>query len=82
MAATPPTGGSELEPPAVSRLGEVSGPTPAILGGLDMPGIRTIAGMVREQVRGARVRPAQARRYLASATFRLRSPSSDVRRTR
>lgn len=47
--------GRELEPPAVGRLGEIAAPTLALLGELDMPGIHTIVGMVREQVRGARV---------------------------
>jgi pimeloyl-ACP methyl ester carboxylesterase len=46
--------GMELDPPAIDRLGEVSAPTLAILGDLDMPGIHEIVNLVDEQVPDSR----------------------------
>ncbi len=46
--------GRDLEPPATERLAELSVPTLAILGELDMPSIHEIVGMIAEQVPGAR----------------------------
>jgi pimeloyl-ACP methyl ester carboxylesterase len=47
--------GAELDPPAAGRLNEIRAPTLAILGELDMPGIREIVRMIGERVPGARV---------------------------
>jgi len=48
-------GGVELYPPALGRLGEIRAPTLAVLGELDMPGIRTIVDKIAAEVPGARV---------------------------
>jgi 3-oxoadipate enol-lactonase len=47
-------GGRELDPPAVDRLAELSVPTLAIVGELDMPSIHEIVGMIADRVPGAR----------------------------
>jgi 3-oxoadipate enol-lactonase len=45
---------AELEPPAIGRLGEITAPTLAVVGDLDMPGILEIVDMVVEKVPGAK----------------------------
>jgi len=45
---------TELEPPAIGRLDEITAPTLAIVGDLDMPGILEIVDMVIATVPGAK----------------------------
>ncbi|HXX63578.1 MAG TPA: alpha/beta hydrolase, partial [Bacteroidota bacterium] len=43
-----------LDPPALSRLTQIHAPTLFVLGELDMPGIRDIAGLVTRDIPGAK----------------------------
>ncbi|MCG8607741.1 alpha/beta hydrolase [bacterium] len=45
---------TELEPPAIGRLAEITAPTLVILGDLDMPDILDIADRIEQEVPGAR----------------------------
>jgi pimeloyl-ACP methyl ester carboxylesterase len=47
--------GRELDPPAMERLAEVSAPTLAILGELDMPDIAAIVARIEAELPNARV---------------------------
>jgi 3-oxoadipate enol-lactonase len=46
---------SQLSPPAIKRLPEITAPTLVILGDRDLPHIKEIAGLIAAGVRGARV---------------------------
>ena len=45
---------TELEPPAIGRLDEIQAPTLAVVGDLDMPGIKEIVDLVIAKVPGAK----------------------------
>ncbi len=45
---------TELEPPAIGRLAEIHAPTLAVVGDLDMPGIKEIVDLVIATVPGAK----------------------------
>jgi 3-oxoadipate enol-lactonase len=44
---------TELDPPAIDRLGKIRTPTLAVMGDLDMPGIHTIVDRIMRNVPGA-----------------------------